>query len=92
MINDVTPLFTTFLPAACAGTLTAFVTACAISAQFAVDSTWPLRWSFTGSLAPGAELTVTFRVKVDQQRANGKVIARFPLGTQRRFGQLKSGK
>ncbi len=66
VINDATPAFTTYLSAACPPTLPAVITACSVSIQPAVGAQGGLQWTFTGSLASGAQLAVTYRVKVDQ--------------------------
>ena len=66
VINDVTPAFTTFLSAACPASLPPGTTACTVTAQPAVGNGGPLQWTFSGTLAPGAQLVVSYRVKVDQ--------------------------
>ncbi|WP_307598099.1 beta strand repeat-containing protein [Variovorax boronicumulans] len=77
-VNDTTPQYTSFV-AAQAGTTPASLTACskntpanalpapavACAASQAAGGTGGLRWSFTGSLAPGATGAVLFSVKVD---------------------------
>jgi hypothetical protein len=37
-----------------------------VTTQPAVGAQGALKWTFTGSLASGAQLIVTYRVKVDQ--------------------------
>lgn len=66
VVNDATPAFTTYLSAACPGTLPAGLTGCSVSTQPAVGAQGALQWTFTGQLASGAQLAVTYRVKVDQ--------------------------
>ncbi|MDE2606298.1 MAG: DUF11 domain-containing protein [Burkholderiales bacterium] len=66
VINDATPAFTTFVSAACPGTLPAGITACSVSTQPGVGSAGSLQWTFTGSLASGAQLAVTYQVKLSQ--------------------------
>lgn len=65
-INDTTAAFTTFVSAACPGSLPAGVTACSISTQPAAGATGGVQWTFTGSLAPGAQLSVTYQVRLNQ--------------------------
>lgn len=65
-VSDATPAFTTYLSAACPATLPLAITACSISAQPAINGQGGLQWTFTGSLAPGAQLTVTYQVRVNQ--------------------------
>ncbi|MGP8033066.1 MAG: SdrD B-like domain-containing protein [Steroidobacteraceae bacterium] len=64
VINDATPAFTTFVSAACPATLPAGITACSVSTKPAVGASGALQWTFTGSLAAGAPLAVTYQVKV----------------------------
>ena len=66
VVNDVTPAFTTFQSASCPGSLPAGISACNVSAQPAVGGTGSMQWTFTGTLASGGQLIVTYRVKVDQ--------------------------
>jgi uncharacterized repeat protein (TIGR01451 family) len=66
VVSDATPAFTTYLSAACPGSLPAGITACNVTTQPAVGGQGGLQWTFTGSLASGAQLAVTYRVKVDQ--------------------------
>lgn len=65
VINDATPAFTTYLSAACPGALPAGISACLVSIQPTVGAPGDLQWTFTGSLAPSAQLTVTYQVKVN---------------------------
>ena len=66
VINDATPAFTSFLAAACPGSLPAGVTACAITTQPAAGAPGSLQWTFSGTLAAGAQLAVTYQVKLSQ--------------------------
>lgn len=66
VINDATPAFTTFVSAACPGTLPSGISGCSVSTQPAVGAAGSLQWTFTGSLAPSAQLVVSYRVKVSQ--------------------------
>ena len=65
-ISDATPAFTSFVSAACpaAGSLPTGLTACSISQQPAAGAQGSLLWTFAGSLAPGAQVTVSYRVTV----------------------------
>ncbi|MDR3454540.1 MAG: hypothetical protein P4L96_17365 [Rhodoferax sp.] len=68
VLNDSTPAFTTFLSAACPApaTLPAGLTACSVSTQPAVGGQGALQWTFTGTLAPGSQTSVTFQAQVAQ--------------------------
>ena len=66
MLADTTAAFTTFVSAACPGVLPAGISACTVTTQPAVGAPGALRWTFTGSLAPGAQLAVGYRVLLDQ--------------------------
>ena len=61
VVNDATPMFTTFAAAAC-GTLGGGLTACMVTTQPGVGATGQIIWNFTGALNPGASGTVTFDV------------------------------
>lgn len=63
VIRDATPGFTVFDSAAC-GSLGTGLTGCAITSAPAVGATGTLAWTMSGSLAPGASGSVTFRVRV----------------------------
>lgn len=65
-IHDTTAAFTTYVSAACPGALPAGITACSITAQPAVGATGGVRWTLTGSLGPGAQVVVTYQVRLDQ--------------------------
>lgn len=65
-VSDSTTAFTGFVSAACPGTLPAGITGCTVTTQPGVGTQGALKWTFTGSLASGAQLVVTYRVKVDQ--------------------------
>ena len=64
VISDATPAFTTFVAAACPGTLPAGVGSCTVTTQPAAGGTGALQWTFTGSLGSGATLAVTYQVKL----------------------------
>ncbi|MCY7371643.1 MAG: DUF11 domain-containing protein [Polaromonas sp.] len=68
VVNDATPAFTTYVSAACPTPppLPSNITACSVTVQPAVGGQGALQWTFTGSLAPSAQLTVTYRVQVNQ--------------------------
>ncbi len=61
VVNDATPMFTTYSAAAC-GALGMGLTACMVTTQPAPGATGPIIWNFTGALAPGASGIVTFDV------------------------------
>jgi uncharacterized repeat protein (TIGR01451 family) len=64
VIYDSTPYFTSFVSTACPATLPAGITACTVTTQPAAGGSGALQWTFTGSLGPGAALSVTYQVKV----------------------------
>jgi len=64
VIQDATPPWTTFDSAAC-GTLGAGLGGCGLTSAPALGGTGAVAWTMTGSLAPGGQGTVTFRVRVD---------------------------
>jgi large repetitive protein len=64
LINDATPAFTTFLSAACAP-VPATLTGCSVSSSPAVGALGSIVWTFTGTLAPTSQGTVTFSVQVN---------------------------
>jgi uncharacterized repeat protein (TIGR01451 family) len=64
VISDSTPSFTTYLSAACPGSLPAGITGCSVSTQPAAGASGALQWTFTGSLTSGAALAVTYRVQI----------------------------
>ncbi len=66
IISDATPAFTTYVSASCPASLPAGVTACAVSVQPAVGGQGGLQWTFGGTFAPGAQLVVSYQVKVNQ--------------------------
>jgi uncharacterized repeat protein (TIGR01451 family) len=68
VVNDATPAFTTFVSAACPApaALPANLTACTVSVQPASGGQGALQWTFTGTLAPGAQTAVTYQVQVAQ--------------------------
>jgi uncharacterized repeat protein (TIGR01451 family) len=63
-INDTTPAFTTFVSATCP-TPPANLTACTVSTAPTPGGVGALVWTFTGTLAPGAQGTVSFSVQVN---------------------------
>lgn len=67
VVNDSVPSLTGFVAAACpaASALPAGLTACAVGPAPATGGTGALSWQFTGSLAPGAAVMVTFDVTVN---------------------------
>ena len=66
VVSDATPAFTTFVSAACPATLPSGINTCSVSTKPAAGAAGSLQWTFTGSLAPGAQLAVTYQVKVNQ--------------------------
>jgi uncharacterized repeat protein (TIGR01451 family) len=64
VISDATPAFTTFVSAACPGTLPAGVSSCSVTTQPAAGGTGAVQWSFGGSLRSGGALTVTYQVRI----------------------------
>lgn len=65
VINDATPAFTTYLSAVCPAVLPAGLSACTVSTQPAVGASGSLQWTFTGSMAPSAQLAVTYQVRIN---------------------------
>jgi uncharacterized repeat protein (TIGR01451 family) len=63
VFNDATPANTTFVSAVC-GTLPAGITSCTITKP-SVGGTGTVNFTFAGALSPGATLTATFRVTVN---------------------------
>lgn len=66
VINDATPAFTTYVSGTCPGTLPSGITACSVSTHPAPGATGSLQWTFTGSLAPGGQVAVTYQVQLTQ--------------------------
>jgi uncharacterized repeat protein (TIGR01451 family) len=66
VVNDATPAFTTFLSAACPATLPTSMTGCGLTTQPASGAQGSLQWTFTGTLAPGAQTSVTYQVVTAQ--------------------------
>jgi uncharacterized repeat protein (TIGR01451 family) len=62
-INDATPAFTTFVSAACPGTLPNNLTGCSVTAP-AAGATGDIQWTFAGTLGPSQSGVVTFVVKI----------------------------
>ncbi len=65
MVYDTTPAFTVFVSATCGPTLPANLTGCTVSTQPAVNTTGALQWTFTGTLAPGGNGTVSYQVRIE---------------------------
>lgn len=65
VVNDATPTYTAFVSASCPGSLPVGIGACAVSLQPSVGAQGPVRWTFTGSLASGAQLGVTYQIRVN---------------------------
>jgi uncharacterized repeat protein (TIGR01451 family) len=63
VIQDATPPYTVFVSASC-GTLGTGLTGCAVTQQPAVNASGSVRWTLSGTLAPGASGTVTYQVRV----------------------------
>ena len=66
VINDATPAFTTYVSATCPVVLPAVITACSVSTQPGVGSPGNVQWTFSGKLAPGGQLVVTYQVRLNQ--------------------------
>ena len=66
VVDDATPAFTTFVAAACPASLPTGLTACSVSTKPAAGASGALQWTFTGTLAPGAQTAVTYQVVVAQ--------------------------
>ena len=66
VINDSTPAYTGFVSASCPGTLPSGITACAIGTQPAVGGQGAVQWTLTGSLGSGAQVVVTYQIRVNQ--------------------------
>jgi uncharacterized repeat protein (TIGR01451 family) len=64
VINDATPAFTTFVNALC-GVLPTNLTACTVTSSPAVGGQGAISWTFSGTLLPSAQGTVTFSVLVN---------------------------
>ena len=62
-IGDATPAWTVFVDASCLS-LGGGLTACAVTAQPAVNGAGNVTWTLTGPLAPGASGSVRYRVRV----------------------------
>ncbi|MEO5988652.1 MAG: hypothetical protein ABIU54_11720, partial [Candidatus Eisenbacteria bacterium] len=63
VIRDATPAWTVFDAASCA-TLGTGITGCTLTTSPTLGTPGPVEWSLTGSLAPGATGSVSFRVRV----------------------------
>lgn len=64
VINDSTPAYTTFVSAACPGTLPTGLT-CVVTTQPSVGAAGSIRWTLTGSLLPAGTAKVTYAVKIN---------------------------
>jgi mucin-19 len=64
VITDVTPVFTTFVSAACTTPLPAAITACTLTSTPAAGSSGTVTWTLGGALNAGQSGTVLFRVTV----------------------------
>ena len=65
-IRDVTPAYTTFVSGGCNTPLPQSISACRLATFPAPGQAGDLQWTLTGSLQPGLEGSVRFRVKIDQ--------------------------
>jgi uncharacterized repeat protein (TIGR01451 family) len=65
VVNDATPAFTTFVSAGCVGSPPADITACTVALQPLPGAQGPVRWTLSGTLAPGATGSVTYTVRVE---------------------------
>jgi uncharacterized repeat protein (TIGR01451 family) len=63
-VSDTTPAFTSFVSATC-GTTPANLTVCSVTNSPIVGGTGGIAWTFTGTLAPGSQGSVTFSVLVN---------------------------
>ena len=66
VLDDATPAFTAFVSAACPTPLPTGLTACSVTPQPVAGAQGGVQWNFTGSLTPGAQVIVTYQVKVNQ--------------------------
>jgi uncharacterized repeat protein (TIGR01451 family) len=64
-INDATPAFTTFLAGVCPGSAPSGLGTCTPTMPSA-GASGAVQWSFNGTLAAGAQVVVTYTVKVSQ--------------------------
>jgi hypothetical protein len=64
VIQDATPPWTVFDSALC-GTLGTGLGGCALTTAPASGGTGAVIWTMTGTLAPGGQGTVSFRVRVE---------------------------
>jgi large repetitive protein len=64
VVTDSTPAFSNFVLAACSTPLPATLSGCTVSTQPSVGGSGGMSWTLSGSLAPGASGSVTFRVTV----------------------------
>ena len=66
VVDDSTPAFTSFVKAQCPGALPTGLTACSVTTAPPAGGQGALQWTFSGSLAAGAQVTVTYQVTVAQ--------------------------
>jgi uncharacterized repeat protein (TIGR01451 family) len=64
VINDTTPAYTTFVNALCVTPLPNSLTGCTVTTSPTVGGVGSLVWTFTGTLAPASQGSVTFSVQV----------------------------
>jgi len=63
VIQDATPPYTVFISGSC-GTLGSGLTGCAVTTQPGVGGSGAVKWTLSGTLAPGASGMVTYQVRV----------------------------
>ena len=66
VISDATPAYTTYFSADCPSSIPAGMGVCSLSTQPSAGPQRGLQWSFSGSLAPSAQLKITYMVKVKE--------------------------
>jgi uncharacterized repeat protein (TIGR01451 family) len=66
VVDDATPAFTNFVKAQCPATLPTGLTGCSVAMAPAVGGQGALQWTFAGTLAPGAQVAVSYQVSVAQ--------------------------
>lgn len=66
VINDATPAFTTYVGTTCVTPYPAGISGCSVTTQPAAGNAGNLQWTFAGSLAAGAQISVTYQVKLTQ--------------------------
>ena len=65
VISDGTPAYTGFVSASCPGTLPTGISACGVTTQPSVGAQGSVQWSFSGTLGSGAQVVVTYQVRVN---------------------------